>query len=222
MSKIQDELDKVRAREGFTVRPQYCPSCGEFTSELWEDPYCSKTCREMAAIPIAAPPASLPNTAEPKKFDAGKAPVVAVPEMASALPIATPPEERAGGVISYSPRSMEYMDGIATTPEAPKKFDVGKARHDLIPPCVPRLLAEVLEFGSRKYGANNWAKGEGLAWTRLYAALQRHLTAWWEGREQVDPETGKSHLAHALCQLAFLVASEEYGIGTDDRFKWNS
>jgi hypothetical protein len=33
--------------------------------------------------------------------------------------------------------------------------------------------------------------------------MQRHLWAWKEG-EQNDPESGKNHLAHALCCLMFL------------------
>lgn len=105
------------------------------------------------------------------------------------------------------------------TPVA-KKFDAGKPRMDLIPPIVLRLMADVLEFGTRKYGANNWASGDGLPWSKLYAALQRHLNDWWEGHA-LDPETNKPALAHALCQLVFLLASEQYGLGTDDRFDWS-
>lgn len=101
-----------------------------------------------------------------------------------------------------------------------KKFDAGKPRMDLIPPVVLRLMADVLEFGTRKYGPNNWASGEGLPWSKLYAALQRHLNDWWEGKI-LDPETKKPALAHALCQLVFLLASEQHGLGTDDRFDWS-
>jgi hypothetical protein len=33
--------------------------------------------------------------------------------------------------------------------------------------------------------------------------MQRHIWAWKEG-EQNDPETGRHHLAHAMCCLMFL------------------
>lgn len=129
-------------------------------------------------------------------------------------------------------RVKHGVDPVATAPlTGGNKFDAGKDRFDLIPPIIEKLLAEVLTFGVTKYGPHNWAGAgpdgvphpeRGIAWSKLYAGLRRHLNAWWEGSEMVDPETGKSHLAHALCQLVFLATSEHYGIGTDDRFNWNA
>jgi hypothetical protein len=55
-----------------------------------------------------------------------------------------------------------------------------------------------------------------MAYSRLYAATMRHMTAWWEG-EKADPETGFSHLSHASCCALFLLAFELRGIGSDDR-----
>lgn len=66
------------------------------------------------------------------------------------------------------------------------------------------------------YGGRNWERG--MAWGRLAGAAQRHLWAWMAGEDR-DPDTGMSHLDHALTNLAFLVAYEERGIGTDDRAK---
>lgn len=48
--------------------------------------------------------------------------------------------------------------------------------------------------------------------------MMRHMWAWWGGQDK-DPETGFSHLAHAACCIAFLMAYERRGIWTDDRFK---
>lgn len=97
-----------------------------------------------------------------------------------------------------------------------RKDDAGKARHDLIPPELPHAVAQVLAFGASKYGERNWEKG--MTWGRPFAALMRHLWAWWRG-EPYDPETGMSHLWHAACCIAFLVAYEERREGTDDRPK---
>jgi len=55
-----------------------------------------------------------------------------------------------------------------------------------------------------------------MKWGRPYAALRRHMAAWWSGEDN-DPETGLSHLSHAACCLAFLVAYEARGVGNDDR-----
>lgn len=94
------------------------------------------------------------------------------------------------------------------------KFDQDKARYDLIPPEVEEALARVLTYGAAKYSERNWELG--MKWGRPYAALRRHMGAWWAGQDN-DPETGMSHLWHAACCIAFLVAFEARGTGTDDR-----
>lgn len=94
------------------------------------------------------------------------------------------------------------------------KFDTDKARYDLIPPEIEEAIAKVLTFGATKYGERNWELG--MKWGRPYAALRRHMAAWWSGEDN-DPETGMPHTWHASCCLAFIVAFEARGIGTDDR-----
>lgn len=94
------------------------------------------------------------------------------------------------------------------------KYDAGKARYDLLPPEFLEATAQVLTFGANKYGERNWELG--MNWGRPFAALMRHMWAWWKG-EKADPETGMSHLWHAACCLAFLIAFEARGTGTDDR-----
>lgn len=100
------------------------------------------------------------------------------------------------------------------TPDEGRRDDVGKARYDLTPPEVEDAIAVVLAYGAKKYGARNWEKG--MNWGRPYAALRRHMASWWGG-EACDPETGMSHLHHAAANIAFLIAFEARGTGTDDR-----
>ena len=90
-----------------------------------------------------------------------------------------------------------------------------KARLELVPWAAVNEIAEVLTFGAAKYDANNWCRGA--RWGRYFAALLRHLFAWWRG-EELDPETGLSHLAHAGCCLMFLMEYRRNGWGSDDRF----
>lgn len=85
------------------------------------------------------------------------------------------------------------------------KFDESKLRYDLIPSSSLNALATILTFGCSKYGDRNWEKG--MSWGRVFGALMRHLWAWWGG-ESDDEETGKSHLWHAICCLAFLIEYE--------------
>lgn len=98
--------------------------------------------------------------------------------------------------------------------EEATKYDVGKPRPELIAPEMIEALGTILGFGAVKYAARNWEKG--MDWSRCYGALLRHLNAWWSG-EDLDPETGESHLWHASCCLMFLVAYESRGAGNDDR-----
>lgn len=95
-----------------------------------------------------------------------------------------------------------------------RKDDQGKLPYHLLPPEALEATAAVLAFGAAKYGDRNWERG--MAWSRPFSALMRHMWAWWRG-EPADPETGMSHLWHAGCCIAFLIAYERRGAGTDDR-----
>jgi Domain of unknown function (DUF5664) len=105
---------------------------------------------------------------------------------------------------------------VCAPPQEGRKDDTGKAPYDLIAPEMLDALAAVLDFGARKYEPRNWEKG--MRWGRCFAALMRHLWAWWSGRGN-DPETGMSHLWHAAACLMFLVAYEARKVGDDDRHR---
>lgn len=90
-----------------------------------------------------------------------------------------------------------------------------KTRFDLVPMAAVAQIADVLAHGAAKYSPNNWARGT--EWSRYYAAAMRHLAAFWGG-EDIDPDSGLSHLAHAGCCLVFLLEYQRNGWGTDDRF----
>lgn len=87
------------------------------------------------------------------------------------------------------------------------KQDTNKPRPDLIPPKAIMSIAEVLEFGARKYSPDNWRKVPNLK-ARYTAAMLRHVFAWMSG-EKIDTESGLHHLAHAGCCLLFLLEVEE-------------
>ncbi len=91
------------------------------------------------------------------------------------------------------------------------------ARFDLLPFDALWQVAIIFGIGARKYAARNWERGYD--WSKSFGAVQRHLALWWQG-ENVDPETGRSHLAHAVVNLLFLMAFEIRRKGTDDRSIW--
>jgi hypothetical protein len=83
-----------------------------------------------------------------------------------------------------------------------RKFDGGKLEYGLLPPQALKATVDVLTFGAQKYERDNWKKVPDSK-RRYFDAMQRHIWAWKEG-EKDDPESGKHHLAHALCCLMFL------------------
>lgn len=83
-----------------------------------------------------------------------------------------------------------------------RKFDGGKLEYGLLPPLALEEVVKVLTFGAQKYERDNWQKVSD-AKRRYFDALQRHIWAWKQG-EQIDPESGIHHLAHAMCCLMFL------------------
>jgi hypothetical protein len=63
-------------------------------------------------------------------------------------------------------------------------------------------------------GEGNWE--QGMTWSRCYNSCMRHLLAFWRG-EEMDPESGLPHLAHAICNIIFLYEYQTRSIGKDDR-----
>lgn len=93
-------------------------------------------------------------------------------------------------------------------PTVGKKFDINKPRPSLLPVDSIMKILEVLEFGAKKYGENNWQ--HVMPHTRYFDAALRHLFAWQSG-EKFDSESGLSHFAHAATCLLFLLHFELNG-----------
>lgn len=98
------------------------------------------------------------------------------------------------------------------------KLDQGKHQYHLIPIGALRKLTEVLMYGAKKYAPNNWRKASGSAdMDRYFDACLRHLFAFRDG-EFRDPESGLEHLAHAFCNVMFLLELEkENGKESEDK-----
>lgn len=91
----------------------------------------------------------------------------------------------------------------APPPPAGRKDDEGKDRWDLLPWKEVGDVVAVLTFGAGHYGADNW-KAVPAPRRRYVAAVMRHVVAWQTG-ERTDATTGRSHLAHAVACLLFLM-----------------
>ena len=94
------------------------------------------------------------------------------------------------------------------------KWDGDKRRYDLLPVEALDAIVDVYTYGARKYGDRNWEKG--MSWSRVYAAVLRHLTAFW-GKEDIDEDSQMLHLALAATDIQFLLDYQLKGKGKDDR-----
>lgn len=90
-----------------------------------------------------------------------------------------------------------------------------KAPFAALPFAVLAELAVACGEGAEKYGRHNWRSGRVLAST-YYAAALRHLVAWIEG-EDIDPDSGLSHVVKVMSSLAVLRDADLCGVLDDDR-----
>ena len=86
------------------------------------------------------------------------------------------------------------------------KYDGEKPKMHLLPPKAINEVAKVLTFGAQKYDEENWRKLEDLQ-SRYSSGALRHIFAHLDS-EDLDPESGLSHLAHAICCLLYKLEIE--------------
>lgn len=90
------------------------------------------------------------------------------------------------------------------------KADQGKPRISLVPMQIVWDVAEIREYGTKKYSdPENWKTVE---MQRYVDALLRHTLAFVEDHDSVDEESGLAHYKHMACNMAFISAmmSEDY------------
>ncbi len=97
-----------------------------------------------------------------------------------------------------------------------RKFDDDKVDWSLLPIEALEQVLKVFSFGAKKYDRNNYRNGFDS--NRLVAASMRHITSWQKG-EDLDPESGESHLAHAVCCLTMMMTNLHEGVLVDSRYK---
>lgn len=117
-------------------------------------------------------------------------------------------------------------------PEASAQMQVfvketsGKPAMHQLSPLALLAIGRVFDIGSslhgEAYGEHNWRR-PGVRYSMLYAAVMRHLLAWFGG-ENLD-RSGESHLAHAAAGIIMMmdlenqVAKDPFSYrDVDDRF----
>ena len=111
---------------------------------------------------------------------------------------------------------LDILDVVDEKPSDPKAvYGNKKPPLHLIPGSALVQMAVAHGLGADKYGPYNW-RVTGVNASTYVGAAERHLRSWYDG-EQIDPESGVSHLAHALASIAILIDAAACGTLIDDR-----
>lgn len=103
--------------------------------------------------------------------------------------------------------SVETCDrDVVPAPDQTAKADAGKLQLTLVPTQIIRDIAAIRMYGNQKYGdPDNW---KTVSPQRYRDAFFRHWLAYVDDPKSVDEESGKPHLWHAACNIAFLCEFE--------------
>lgn len=124
-----------------------------------------------------------------------------------------------GAIVHTNDMSTIQTMNVATT--GGLRDNKGKPRLSLVPSELEAAVAEVIwkssDRAGGKYPLQNWRKG--LPWSEVAESALRHLKKFAQEGEDLDHETGLSHLAHAACNIAFLLWYQKHRPNLDDRHK---
>jgi hypothetical protein len=121
-----------------------------------------------------------------------------------------------GALARRDPDTFARLAREARPDTNPKSaFGMLKPSPSLVPPVAILAEAVVFGLGAVKYGPFNW-RATGVS-ARVYIdAADRHIKSWQDG-EELDPESGESHLAHARACLGIILDVQASGKLIDDR-----
>lgn len=98
------------------------------------------------------------------------------------------------------------------------RYNQGKPEVSQLDPRFILALADLMTKSAEKYGKFNWAKGQ--EYHTPFDSCQRHLLKFMSG-EDIDSESGLSHLVHAAANIMIMWTSQKKNIKyLDSRNKW--
>lgn len=111
---------------------------------------------------------------------------------------------------------IEMLTFSQLKPTNPKDaVGIRKAPLSVVPMGVVAELGAAMLEGASKYGRHNY-RAVGVRASVYFDATMRHLIDWWEGQD-IDPDSGMSHITKAIASLAVLRDAQMQGMCTDDR-----
>lgn len=127
-----------------------------------------------------------------------------------------------GAILSGDPDKGDEKRCGCSDAQARKSSKGKVGGFHLLPWRAITMVAGIYEYGAKKYAANSWREvpidpdtGETPV-ERYFNAMMRHLIRWRQG-EWLDPESGHSHLAHALWGVIALIELSMDEMGKDQK-----
>ena len=117
-------------------------------------------------------------------------------------------------VRGYRP-PIEECDAPITAPNPKDAIGSAKAPTSAVSEAVLAEVGVGMMEGARKYGRHNYRVAPIRAEV-YYDAVHRHLRRWWAG-EDIDADSGLSHITKAICTLFVLRDCMITGQLQDDR-----
>jgi hypothetical protein len=115
---------------------------------------------------------------------------------------------------SHEMLTFHKIDGAK--PSNPKDLvGVRKAPMSTVPANVLAEVGVAMLEGASKYGRHNY-RAVGVRGSVYYDGTMRHIMGWWEG-EDIDADSGLSHITKAIASLVVLRDAMIQGKFTDDR-----
>lgn len=111
------------------------------------------------------------------------------------------------------PLEIKLSDPKDTNPKI--AVGVAKVPFSTVPAQVVAELGIAMLEGGLKYGRHNY-RVAGVRASVYVDAAMRHILAWWEGQD-IDPDSGLSHVTKAIASLSVLRDAQINGVCTDDR-----
>ena len=166
--------------------------------------------REMETKKVTESVSEEPKVTEPVNTGSNIPEPTTIPEVPRRVGVEAELEQAVPELSKYiatSPAIVEYAP--APEPSQTAKADAGKPRLTLVPMQMMFDVAEVREYGCRKYpngGVDNWKKVEP---QRYREAAFRHFLRYLDDPHGKDEESGIEHFKHLECNIAFLAEMEK-------------
>lgn len=98
----------------------------------------------------------------------------------------------------------DHVSSVAKQTNPKDAVGIKKVPISCVPMGVMMELGVAMMEGARKYGRHNYREAGVRASVYVDAACGRHMPLWWDFGQDIDPDSGLSHVTKAIASLTVL------------------